>query len=261
MSRHAVLAILAALALALPFAGGCGSDNDDSFNWPDFYTDAGGGTTPIGGGGGGGGRTDAGGADATADVGNPACPPRDDPRVTYEAEDFASCAALNFRCDSDQVRFDSECGCGCVARSLWCPDALDAGVAYVGGAPSGCEVEFSCLPGWTAFDDECGCGCVQQNTTSCPAEKLDGIEPAATGGTWPCAQGTVCYGEVPAPETIEALQALFPSMVCDDSRVAVCPPGTVSTCGGAVGELDLVGIGTACGVARGETVVAFRCGG
>lgn len=87
------------------------------------------------------------------------------PEVLYVSQDGLACAAIDFECSSEEVRFDSACGCGCrppsgSAEDGACPDEDAPDVLYLSGEQKVCEgIDFSCGEGEERFDSPCGCGC------------------------------------------------------------------------------------------------------
>lgn len=252
--------LLAALAASVAILA-CNGGEDGDFDWVDWDVGSDSWNNPPiggGGGGGGGGRTDA-GVD-TGGTTSDECPPRESAEVRYIAEDLGTCRDINLECRPGEVEFQSACGCGCVERDFWCPDALDGGVRYVGGDPSGCTAAFSCLPGWTRFNDGCGCGCLLTTASTCPIEKLEGIPAAVVATAWTCTSVTICFAEA-IDETQEAtVETTFPNLACDSSTIADCPAGTAASCGGPVGVVSSGAMGTLCGLARSEQVTQVDCG-
>jgi hypothetical protein len=102
-------------------------------------------------------------ADAGPDAPSELCPPADDPRVHYSANDPNACGAIELACTEGQNGFDNACGCGCIDKGdPVCPPVDDPAITWISRDPAQCSKDPPLCPsGQNPFSSTCGCGCSQ----------------------------------------------------------------------------------------------------
>jgi len=251
------VALLGAIVMACSVAA-CGND-DEGFNWDNTYAvdDGPGGVTGTGGGAGGGNvnsGTNSGGVPTSS---GSRCPPRESDQVTYISEDITFCDGRSISCRGNEVPFNSDCGCGCVARVLWCPDEPDAFVLNANATNCAGFGLDDCLPGATLLGDECGCRCLggEAVAPTCEASKLVNQQGAAFANGEACAFLVVC-----TTATAEAaVTQRMPLLSCDSAPHPACAVGTARSCVGALDVLAERDVDAACALSLESGVSRIVC--